>query len=196
LKDCGIGTPATRAAIIETLLSRDYIKREKKSLVPTEKGLSVYDVVKDMRIADVEMTGQWESALLKIERGEYDASTFQKAIETHTRQITEEILACKIQIVNQETCPCPKCKTGQMQFFSKVVKCNNQDCALPVFKTIAGKQLSDKQIRELLEKGKTGIIKGLTSKSGKSFDASLIFDETFKVIFSFPENGNQNKKRK
>ena len=61
LKECGIGTPATRAAIIETLFSREYMVRHKKSLVPTEKGLALYSVVKQMRIADVEMTGAWEA---------------------------------------------------------------------------------------------------------------------------------------
>ena len=69
LKGNGIGTPATRASIIETLFARDYVRREKKSLVPTDKGLAVYQIVKDKRIADVEMTGQWETALAKIESG-------------------------------------------------------------------------------------------------------------------------------
>ena len=70
LKDCGIGTPATRAAIIETLLKREYMARVKKSLVPTEKGLALYSIVKDMDIADVEMTGRWEAELAKIEKEE------------------------------------------------------------------------------------------------------------------------------
>ena len=63
MKESGIGTPATRAAIIETLFARDYIRREKKSLIPTDKGLAVYEVVKDKKIADVAMTGGWELAL-------------------------------------------------------------------------------------------------------------------------------------
>ena len=67
ISDCGIGTPATRASIIETLLLRDFIRREKKTLLPTEKGLSVYGIVKDQRIANAEMTGNWELALSAIE---------------------------------------------------------------------------------------------------------------------------------
>lgn len=70
MKDTGIGTPATRAAIIETLFSRQYIIREKKNLVPTEKGLAVYNIIRDKKIADVEMTGMWENTLAKIESGE------------------------------------------------------------------------------------------------------------------------------
>ena len=81
LKDAGIGTPATRAAIIETLFARQYIVREKKNLVPTDKGLAVYRIVRDKKIADVEMTGMWETALAKIEAGSMDADTFRKGIE-------------------------------------------------------------------------------------------------------------------
>ena len=76
MKDAGIGTPATRAAIIETLFAREYVRREKKSLVPTDKGLAVYAVVRDKKIADVAMTGGWELALSKIATGEMDAPTF------------------------------------------------------------------------------------------------------------------------
>ena len=93
MKDAGIGTPATRAAIIETLFARQYIVREKKNLVPTEKGLAVYRIVKDKKIADVEMTGMWETALAKIEAGGMDADTFRKGIEVYAAQITAELLS-------------------------------------------------------------------------------------------------------
>ena len=88
MKDTGIGTPATRAAIIETLFSRQYIVREKKNLVPTEKGLTVYNIIRDKKIADVEMTGMWENTLAKIESGEMNPDTFRKGIEVYARQIT------------------------------------------------------------------------------------------------------------
>lgn len=81
IKESGIGTPATRAAIIETLFASNYLERQKKSLVPTQKGLKVYKIVKDKRIADVSMTGMWENALSKIESGEMLADTFNKSIE-------------------------------------------------------------------------------------------------------------------
>ncbi|KAA6314092.1 hypothetical protein EZS27_035239, partial [termite gut metagenome] len=83
MKESGIGTPATRAAIIETLFAREYITREKKSLIPTNKGLVVYLAVKDKKIADVSMTGQWEFALNKIGMGEMDAATFHRSIEVY-----------------------------------------------------------------------------------------------------------------
>lgn len=81
MKDSGIGTPATRAAIIETLLKREYMVRQQKKLVPTEKGLALHSVVKNMAIANVEMTGKWEAELAKIERGEASADGFTHSIE-------------------------------------------------------------------------------------------------------------------
>lgn len=198
LKECGIGTPATRAAIIETLFSREYIVRHKKSLVPTEKGLALYSVVKQMRIADVEMTGAWEAALAKIERGELRAETFRKEVEEYTAGITSELLTCdKLFTHTVSECVCPKCKTGRMQFFGKVVRCDNAACGLPVFRVKAGKTLSDTDITELLTNGHTSPIKGFNSKRGKSFSAVVAFDGDFNTVFEFPEtkNGGKDTKR-
>ncbi len=188
LKDGGIGTPATRAAVIETLFSRGYMERREKSLVPTEKGLALYSVVKDMRIADVAMTGEWESALAKIERGEMSPDTFREAIVIYTRQITSELLSSE-KLFGHKTsdCPCPKCRTGKMQFFGKVVRCDNPDCGLPVFRQKAGRLLSDAEITDLLLKGETELLKGFKSKQGKSFEAVVAFDNDFNTRFIFPE---------
>ena len=115
MKDCGIGTPATRAAIIETLLEREYIVRSKKFLAPTEKGLALYSIVKGMNIANVEMTGEWEAALAKIERGELPAEAFMRDIEAYTRKITTELLACDKLFGHKDSgCCCPKCGNGNM----------------------------------------------------------------------------------
>lgn len=91
MKDSGLGTPATRAAIIETLLTRNYILREKKNLVPTPTGLAVYEVVKDHKIAQAELTGSWEKRLEEIRSGA-SVSDFQEEIKTYTRTITQELL--------------------------------------------------------------------------------------------------------
>lgn len=197
LKECGIGTPATRAAIIETLFSREYMVRQKKSLVPTEKGLALYSVVKQMRIADVAMTGEWEAALARIERGELRAETFRKEIEEYTAAITSELLTSeKLFTHTSSECVCPKCKTGRMQFFGKVVRCDNAACGLPVFRVKAGKTLSDAEITELLTKGRTGVIKGFNSKQGKAFSAIVAFDGEFNTVFEFPEVKNEPKRAK
>lgn len=199
LKTCGIGTPATRASIIETLFQREYMVRQKKALVPTEKGLALYSVVKNMRIADVEMTGEWELSLARIESGEMQAETFRKGIEAYTSQITSELLTCDKLFTHKETeCLCPKCKTGTMQFFGKVVRCNNPSCVFPVFRQIAGKTMTDQDLLELLTTGKTGVIKGFNSKQGKAFNAVVTFDEEFHTKFIFPDlkTNDKNKKRK
>jgi DNA topoisomerase-3 len=91
MKDSGLGTPATRASIIETLIKRDYIIREKKNLVPTETGLNVYHVVKDQKIAQAELTGNWEKRLEEIRSGA-SVNDFQQEIKTYTRNITQELL--------------------------------------------------------------------------------------------------------
>ena len=194
LKDAGIGTPATRAAIIETLFARQYIVREKKNLVPTDKGLAVYRIVKDKKIADVEMTGMWETALAKIEAGCMDADTFRKGIEVYAAQITAELLSVQLSIAGGETCPCPKCGSGRILFYPKVAKCSNVDCTLTIFRNKCDKQLTDKQVVELVTKRKTGLIKGFKGKNGKVFDASLVLDEQFNVAFLFPEKKGKPKK--
>ena len=188
LKDCGIGTPATRAAIIETLLRREYMVRVKKSLVPTEKGLALYSIVKEMDIADVEMTGRWESELAEIEKGRTPHEAFLRDIEGYTRKITTELLACdKIFGHKASGYACPKCGTGTMQFYGKVVRCDNPDCALPVFRQIAGRTLTDTEMTDLLANGKTGVLSGFKSKQGKPFSAAVAFDADFNTKFIFPE---------
>ena len=195
MKDCGIGTPATRAAIIETLLKRAYIVRSKKSLVPTEKGLALYSIVRGMDIANVEMTGQWEAALAKIEHGELPAEAFMRDIEAYTRKITTELLACdKIFGHKDSGISCPKCGDGRMQFFGRVVRCDNTNCGLPVFRQIAGKTLSDTEMADLLKNGQTGLLNGFRNKQGKPFSAVVAFDGDFNTVFEFPEKKNKSDK--
>ena len=194
LKDCGIGTPATRAAIIETLFKRGYMERCKKSLVPTEKGLALYSVVKTMRIADVAMTGEWEKELARIERGELPADTFHKEIEAYTREITSELLSCDKLFARRDSgCKCPKCGTGSMQFYGKVVRCDNAECGLPVFRLKANRTLTDDEIKDLLTDGHTKLLKGFKSKQGKSFDAVVAFDGDYNTTFVFPERKTTKK---
>lgn len=188
IKECGIGTPATRAAIIETLFARGYVVRAEKSLVPTEKGLALYYVVKEMQIADVAMTGEWEQSLAKIERGEMDDRDFRRGIEEYTNLITSELLSCqKIFGHKDSECTCPKCGTGKMQFFHKVVRCDNKECGLPIFRQKAGRDLTDDEVKELLTNGRTGVLKGFKSKQGKKFSAIVAFDSDFNTQFIFPK---------
>ena len=197
LKDCGIGTPATRAAIIETLFTREYMVRKEKSLVPTEKGLVLYSIVKEMKIGNAEMTGQWEADLAKIERGEMKEKDFRKDIESYATQITDELLSSKILFPQRRSdIHCPKCGKGSLVFYPRCAKCSDADCGWTLFRTVADKSLTDEQLTRLAVNGETDIIKGFTSKAGKRFEASLSLDGDFKTVFVFPERKKTGKSRR
>lgn len=195
IREAGIGTPATRAAVIETLFARDYIRRDKKNLVPTEKGLAVYDTVKDKKIADVEMTAAWEDTLAKIETGEADAPSFRRDIEVYTAQIVAELLAATLDVApSGEQCTCPKCKKSRILFFDKVAKCADVDCGFTLFRNKGGKVLTDKQIVGLMTTGHTPLVKGFRNREGRSFDAALVLNPDFTVGYSFPDRKPQGEK--
>lgn len=187
LKDIGIGTPATRAAIIETLFKREYIKRDKKFLVPTEKGLRVYELVKDKKIANVVFTAEWELALQKIESNEEDFVKFQKEMEDFTMTITQEILALSIDNEKHPDLTCPKCKNQKLMIRDKLIKCSSESCNWMQFRNICGMQLNILDLETLITKGKTNLLKGMISKSGKKFDAFIAMNANGETTFVFPE---------
>ncbi len=193
LQNIGIGTPATRAAIIETLFTRNYIQREKKSLVPTEKGLQVYKLVKDKKIADVAMTAEWELALQKIETGESNAGTFQRNMETYAATITQELLQTSIAQTNLPKLSCPKCKSHQLIIRDKIVKCPDEACNWVQFRNVCEVQLSIADIESLVTKRKTTLIKGMKSKAGKKFDAYIVLNEKAESSFEFEKNKSYKK---
>ncbi len=194
MKDSGIGTPATRASIITTLVGRDYIARSGKSIIPTEKGMCLYEAVKDMRVADVELTGSWEKALAQIEGHTLDPETFMCSIRDYTRKATDEILRLNFQTMPGKVFTCPKCKTGKIIIRSKVAKCDHDGCGLLVFRRILNKELTDIHLEQLFSSGSTRVIKGFKGKKGVSFDAAVTFDTEYNPVFSFPKHKG-NKKR-
>jgi len=193
LKDIGIGTPATRASIIETLFKRDYIRREKKSLIPTDKGLQVYRAVKDKKIADVAMTAEWEMALQKIENNETDADAFHRDMEAYATSITQEILDMTIANEKQPELTCPKCTSHQLLIWNKVVKCPDEGCGWLQFRTVCGVPLPFADIESLVTSGKTKLIKGMKSKSDNKFDAYIVMDDTGNVSFEFEKRKPKRK---
>lgn len=116
MKDSGLGTPATRAGIIELLITRHYVERSGRSLIPTPKGLEVYGIVKEKMIANVSMTGRWECELHEIETGEVSTETFTENINSYARQITSELLTLKLDHPDLLHCKCPKCGAGTILF--------------------------------------------------------------------------------
>jgi DNA topoisomerase-3 len=194
IRDLGIGTPATRAAIITTLVGRDYISRSGKSIVPTEKGMYIYEAVKGMRVADVELTGSWEKTLLQIEGHTLDAEAFMQSIRDYACKATDEILRLDFPAMQEKVFTCPKCKTGKIILRSKVAKCDRDGCGLLVFRRVLNKELTDSHLEQLFSSGSTRLIKGFKGKKGVSFDAAITFDAEFNPVFSFPKAGNGKKK--
>ena len=196
ISDCGIGTPATRASIIETLLLRDFIRREKKTLLPTEKGLSVYGIVKDQRIANAEMTGNWELALSAIEAGKASAEDFSTRIKDYTAEICRELLALQIVQPQYSTYRCPVCGKDTVGIFPKVAKCKSEGCDFHVFREICGVTLTEAQTKDLLTTKRTTLIKGFQNKAGKKFNAHLVLRGDGSTAFEFDNTTSKPKGRK
>ena len=192
MAECGIGTPATRANIIETLILRDYIRRDKKAIIPTEKGLAVYEIVKDKKIANAEMTGSWELALAAIEAGKMPSERFSQGINSYVGTICEELLSLSSDQKSYPVYRCPKCGQQSVGIYAKVAKCRHETCGFHVFRDVCGIHLSEDNIRDLISSGRTPILKGLTSKAGKKFNARLALKDDYTTTFEF----EQNKKRK
>jgi len=188
LQNLGIGTAATRASIIEILFTRNYINRENKSLIPTEKGLFVYELVKDKKIADVAMTAQWELTLEKIENNQSDAETFQKQMENYAASIVNELLQIPIAKNSLVDLICPKCKSQQLIIRDKIVKCPDETCSWVQFRNVCGAQISIDNIKSLVSKGTTSLIKGMKSRSGKKFDAYIVLNDNAETTFEFAKN--------
>ena len=191
MAECGIGTPATRANIIETLILRDYIRRDKKAIIPTEKGLAVYEIVKDKKIANTEMTGSWELALAAIEVGKMPSDKFAQGINSYVGTICEELLSLSSEQKSYPVYRCPKCGQQSVGIYAKVAKCRHETCGFHVFREVCGIHLSEDNFRDLISSGRTPILKGLTSKAGKKFNARLILGEDYTTSFEF-----ENKKGK
>ena len=191
MAECGIGTPATRANIIETLILRDYIRRDKKSIIPTEKGLAVYEIVKDKKIANAEMTGSWELALAAIEAGKMPSDKFSQGINSYVGTICEELLSLSSEQKSYPVYRCPKCGQKSVGIYAKVAKCRYETCGFHVFREVYGIHLSEDNICDLISSGRTPILKGLTSKAGKKFNARLVLGEDYTTSFEF-----ENKKGK
>ena len=195
MAECGIGTPATRANIIETLILRDYIRRDKKSIIPTEKGLAVYEIVKDKKIANAEMTGSWELALAAIEAGKMPANKFSQGINSYVGTICEELLTLTPEQKSYPVYRCPKCGQQSVGIYAKVAKCRHETCGFHVFREVCGIHLSEDNIRDLISSGRTPIFKGLTSKAGKKFNARLVLGEDYTTSFEFENKKGKQRRR-
>ncbi len=152
LKEKGIGTPATRASIIETLLKRDYIQREKKNLLATDLGRYLIAVVRDRDLKSPELTGQWEAKLRRIETGGLEPEQFMNAIAEYTSQIVQSGEAALVD--EQRWGDCPRCGSQVIQGH-RGYGCSawKDGCKFVLWPTYKDRELAASEIRELLQHG-------------------------------------------
>jgi DNA topoisomerase-3 len=201
MKQTGLGTPATRAAIIERLLKTGYTQRRKKELVPTQKGIDLVAQIQD-ELKDPALTAQWEQRLKDIEEGTLTANGFEADVVRHVKELLPRVFDGS-PIVKADAPglgACPLCKKGIVRETPKAYGCSRwkEGCSFTIWKNIAGKSISATQAQELLVRKKTRKLKGFTSKkTGRKFDAALALDESFKVTFVFdtPSGSSVSEKR-
>ena len=187
----GLGTDATRVAILKGLFQRGYLERKGKSIIPTEKGTYLIDVLPVDDIKSAEMTGEWEKKLNDIALGKADYNQFVSDIKNTVRRWYDAVVQSssdKFVSENDAKLICPVCgkKLNKMNWG---YGCSgySDGCKFSVGE-ICGKKITESQVIALITKGKTGVIKGFTAKSGKKFDAALWLDKnTGKINFDFPE---------
>lgn len=187
MEECGLGTPTTRAGIIELLVARRYVERQGCNLLPTPKGLEVYEAVKDKLIADTGMTDRWERDLRDIEQGRLDAGVFMENVREFTKRIVSELSDIKMAHPGSLRYRCPKCERETITLHRKVARCNDPDCAFLLFRLFNGRELTDGQMIRLLEGKRTSYLE-FTSKRGKMYEASLKMDENYKIGMKFKDN--------
>lgn len=191
MKDNGIGRPSTRANIIETLFRRKYIEKNRKNILATPTGMDLIDTIQNELLKSPELTGNWERKIRLIEKGEYELEVFKQELFKMVRELTDEVIFNsyrKIEIhdpnatsttqsktekkpraprivkekVELDSLTCPKCKSAKLMKGKTALGCSNyKECGFKIPFELLGKKLTETQMLDLLEKGKTGVIKGL-----------------------------------
>ena len=207
MKDSGLGTPATRASIIEHIIKCGYMTREAKNLIPTQAGKTYISLVID-KVKEPEMTAEWEKQLSEIQKGKLSGEIFMNGIANFLNEIIGETKS-KPQSENNEPIftftkeiagVCPNCGKNVLDN-PKCYSCESgkNGCGFVIWKKIAGKTISLPLAKVLLSKGKSRVLKGFKSKAGKPFEAILAITEkdgNKQVSFEFPDNPDNTDNNK
>lgn len=211
MKDNGIGRPSTRANIIETLFRRKYIEKNRKNILATQTGMDLIDTIQNELLKSPELTGNWERKIRLIEKGEYKLELFKQELYKMVRELTDEVIfnthrqirvtstpLSNPEKVKKERAPrvakekpaiealkCPKCKSAQLMKGKAALGCSNfKDCGFKIPFELLGKKLTESQLLDLIQKGKTGIIKGfIVPGSTEKRDGKLVLDGSWNVGF-------------
>ena len=183
----GLGTPATRAAVIEGLIQEEYVHRNGRELVPTPKAFSLLFALRHFGVSEItspELTGDWEFKLKQMEAGKLRREEFMEHIEQVTRDMVERIKSGDIPDTAFATvdAPCPKCG-GKVQENYRKFQC--QKCDFSIWKVTSGREWSHEEVSELIQKRFVGPVTGFRSRRGKPFAAGVRLNDEFRVEFDF-----------
>lgn len=191
----GLGTPATRSAIIEGLIHDGYVNRQGRDLIATAKGMALITLLRGIGAAALcspEMTGEWEHKLKRMEKGEMKRKEFMTEIKSFTREIVEkaknfegDTIAGDFETLEVK---CPKCSQGPFDEDYRTFKCRS--CGLIIWKTMAGRLFERDEMEKLLTEGKVGPLERFRSKMGRPFNAIVKLNPEFKQEFDFGEGAH------
>src|SRR5438105_5163715 len=199
MKDSGLGTPATTAETLQTLIRREYIERVGRDLQATPKGIQVITMLEEHKLTSPEMTGEWEHRLSELEHGKGDRRAFMDGIAAFAKETVDQIAALdkeKLRPERAELGPCPRCGavTGEIiRENSKAYGCTSwksreePGCGFVVWKRVASRTLTPEIARQLIEERRTReVLSGFRSRGGKPFRARLVLTDEDKIEFEFP----------
>jgi len=189
----GLGTPATRAAIIEGLIKDNYVNRQGKEMIVTSKGRSLIQLLSGIGIESLSsaaLTGEWEYKLKQMEQGHLDRETFMREIREMTKEIVEKAKTFEGDTVEGNyyplEAPCPKCQHEPLEEDYRTYHC--KACDYRLWKTMAGREFFREEVVQLLKEGKIGPLEGFRSKMGRPFTAEVrLSKEDAKPEFDFGE---------
>lgn len=196
LKGLEIGTKGTRPDIIEILVkTRKYIAFEKNKYIPTELGLQFYNAIKDLDVVNVAQTARLEYQLKQVADGKNSVVEYYNRLSDYVKNIVAQIFSLQAAITastRKSLGTCPSCKKGQIVEYPQSYGCTEfkNGCKFGIWKEIAKKKITHKNVEDLITKGRTSLIKGFKGKSGNDFEAYLVLDSNLKTAFEF----NNNKK--
>ena len=185
----GLGTPATRAQIIENLIGEQYMHREGRELIPTAKGFSLMTLLNGLGVNELtqpELTGEWEWKLGRIEKGDFTRAEFMREIAEMTRHIVERARSYEADTIPGDfgvlSAPCPRCGSQIRETYKKF-QCGNCDYAL--WKIVAGRQFEPAEIDTLLTEGQIGPLTGFRNRMGRAFAATIKLNDKMEPEFDF-----------
>jgi DNA topoisomerase-3 len=195
MREKGLGTPATRSAIIEGLIHDGYVYRQGRDLIATAKGLALITLLRGIgadELTSPEMTGEWESKLKRMEKGAMKRNDFMAHIRKFTREVVERAKNFEGDSVSGNFEPlevkCPKCGGGPFDETYRTFTCRS--CGLIVWKTMAGRLFERPELQTLLTEKRVGPLEGFRSKIGRKFNAIVKLTDEFKPEFDFGQNGH------